>query len=53
LRLTYIEDRTVDEVVKELTVSRRQYFYDLKDAVGALAYHLVRTRQVAQLSSVA
>lgn len=46
LRLTYLEDLTVDEVIKELTVSRRQYFYDLKDAIGALAHLLVRTYQL-------
>ena len=48
LRLTYIEDLTVDEAIKKLTVSRRQYFYDLKDAVGALAHVLVRTHQAEQ-----
>ena len=45
LYLTYLEDLTVDEVIKRLTVSRRQYFYDLKDAVGDLAHLLVRTHQ--------
>jgi putative methionine-R-sulfoxide reductase with GAF domain len=45
LYLTYLEDLTVDEVIKRLTVSRRQYFYDLKDAVGTLAHLLVRTHQ--------
>jgi ribose transport system permease protein len=48
LRLTYVEDLTVDEVIKELIVSRRQYFYDLKDAIGALAHLLVRTHQIEQ-----
>jgi hypothetical protein len=48
LRLTYVEDHTVDEVIKELTVSRRQYFYDLKDAIGALAHLLVRAHQIEQ-----
>ncbi|MBN1995896.1 MAG: GAF domain-containing protein [Anaerolineae bacterium] len=46
LRLTYLEDLTVDEAIKELTVSRRQYFYDLKDAINALAHLLVRTHQI-------
>ncbi|MFC1974947.1 GAF domain-containing protein [Chloroflexota bacterium] len=46
LHFTYVEDLTVDEVTKELTVSRRQYFYDLKDAIGALAHLLVRTHQI-------
>ncbi|MBN1220890.1 MAG: GAF domain-containing protein [Anaerolineae bacterium] len=46
LRLTYLEDLTVDEAIKELTVSRRQYFYDLKDAIGTLAHLLVRTHPI-------
>jgi ribose transport system permease protein len=45
LRLTYLENLTVDEVIKELTLSRRQYFYVLKDAVAALAHLLVRAHQ--------
>lgn len=48
LRLTYVESLTVDEAIKELTVSRRQYFYDLKDAVDALAHLLVRAHQTEQ-----
>jgi ribose/xylose/arabinose/galactoside ABC-type transport system permease subunit len=48
LHFTYVEDRTVDEVTKKLIVSRRQYFYDLKDAIGALAHLLVQTQQIEQ-----
>jgi hypothetical protein len=48
LHFTYVEDRTVDEVTKKLIVSRRQYFYDLKDAIGALAHLLVQTRHIEQ-----
>jgi ribose transport system permease protein len=48
LHFTYIEYLTVDEVIKKLTVSRRQYFYDLKDAIGALAHLLVRTHRIEQ-----
>jgi ribose transport system permease protein len=44
LHLTYVEGRTVNEVIKELNVSRRQYFYDQKVALDALADLLV-TRQ--------
>jgi ribose transport system permease protein len=47
LRLTYVESRTVNEVIKELNVSRRQYFYDQKVALDALA-HLLVARQAAQ-----
>jgi ribose transport system permease protein len=41
LRLTYVEGHTVNKVVKELNVSRRQYFYDQKGALDALAHMLV------------
>jgi ribose transport system permease protein len=47
LRLTYVESLTVNEVIKELNVSRRQYFYDQKVALDALA-HLLVARQVVQ-----
>jgi DNA-directed RNA polymerase specialized sigma subunit len=47
LRLTYVESRTVNEVIKELNVSRRQYFYDQKVALDALA-HLLVARQATQ-----
>ncbi|MEW5960477.1 MAG: GAF domain-containing protein [Chloroflexota bacterium] len=46
LRLTYVEGRTVDEVIQLLNVSRRQYFYDLKDALDTLAHRLVSARQL-------
>ncbi len=41
LHLTYVEGHTVNEVIKELNVSRRQYFYDQKVALEALAHLLV------------
>ncbi|MFL7790572.1 MAG: GAF domain-containing protein [Anaerolineae bacterium] len=47
LRLTYVESHTVNEVIKELNVSRRQYFYDQKVALDALA-HLLIARQATQ-----
>jgi ribose transport system permease protein len=43
LQLTYVEERQVDEIVRELHMSRRQYFYDLKGAIEALVDNLVRT----------
>ena len=46
LYLTYVEGHTVDEIIRELNVSRRQYFYDLKDALNSLAHKLVSTRQL-------
>lgn len=45
LRLTYVEGRTANEITKELSISRRQYFYDQKDALDTLA-HLLVVRQV-------
>ncbi len=41
LRLTYVEGLTSNEIIKRLSISRRQYFYDLKHAIGALAHLLV------------
>jgi hypothetical protein len=49
LYLTYVENFTVDEAVKKLGISRRQYFYDLKDAIGALAHLLVLTHPIENL----
>jgi hypothetical protein len=46
LYLTYVENLTVDEAVKKLIISRRQYFYDLKDAIAALAHLLVRIHPI-------
>jgi ribose transport system permease protein len=43
LQLTYVEERPVDEIARELHMSRRQYFYDLKGAIEALVDQLVRT----------
>ncbi len=45
LQLTYVEEHVVDEITRELHVSRRQYFYDLKEALEALADALVRNHQ--------
>ena len=47
LVLNYVQCQTADQVVKTLNVSRRQYFYDLKDAVDALAQKLVTARHSA------
>lgn len=42
LQLTYVEQRPVDQISRELHMSRRQYFYDLKGAIEALVDALVR-----------
>jgi ribose transport system permease protein len=44
LQLTYVEERSVDEIVRELHMSRRQYFYDLKETLEVLTDELVRNR---------
>jgi ribose transport system permease protein len=41
LRLTYVEGYSSDEVIRNLSISRRQYFYDLKDAIIALTHLLI------------
>jgi hypothetical protein len=41
LHLTYVQGQTVNEVIKELNISRRQYFYDQKGALDTLAHILV------------
>ena len=45
LQLTYVQEFMVDEITRELHISRRQYFYDLKEAIEVLADALVRTHQ--------
>jgi ribose transport system permease protein len=45
LKLTYVEEHVVDEITRELHISRRQYFYDLKGALEALTDALVRNHQ--------
>ncbi len=45
LQLTYVEEHIVDEITHELHISRRQYFYDLKEALEALADALVRNHK--------
>jgi hypothetical protein len=45
LQLTYVEGRVADEITRELHISRRQYFYDQKEALETLADVLVRDHQ--------
>ncbi len=45
LQLTYVEEHAVDEIARELHISRRQYFYDLKEALEVLADALVCKHQ--------
>jgi hypothetical protein len=41
LRLTYLEDKKVHEIAKELSISERQYYRELKLAVRAVADHVL------------
>jgi ribose/xylose/arabinose/galactoside ABC-type transport system permease subunit len=45
LRETYIDHKNVDTVIRDLGLSRRQYFYDLKEAVDAVTHHLFTQRR--------
>jgi putative methionine-R-sulfoxide reductase with GAF domain len=45
LRLTYADERSADAIAHELHISRRQYFYDLKESLEALADAMVREHQ--------
>jgi hypothetical protein len=44
LNLTYVQEQAVEQILQILYISRRQYFYDLKDSIEALADTLVRNR---------
>lgn len=44
IHLSYVEGHSVDQVMKELNISRRQYFYDMKHSLDALANLLVTAR---------
>lgn len=40
VRQTYIDQKSVDGIIHDLGLSRRQYFYDLKEAVDAIAHYV-------------
>jgi len=44
LYLTYVEGLSVEEITEKLSISRRQYFYDLKNALE-VAVHLIINRE--------
>ena len=47
LQLTYIRGYAVDQIIRTLHISRRQYFYDLKDSIEILADRLIRDHRKA------
>jgi ribose transport system permease protein len=46
LMMTYVQEQAVQQILRLLHISRRQYFYDLKDAIEVLVDQLVRNRVV-------
>ena len=44
LYMTYVQEQAVDQILRMLHISRRQYFYDLKDSLEVLADLLVRNQ---------
>jgi ribose/xylose/arabinose/galactoside ABC-type transport system permease subunit len=45
LRQTYIEQKPVEAIIRELGLSRRQYFYDLKEGIDAITDYIFRQHQ--------
>jgi hypothetical protein len=45
LRLTYLEEQAIEQILRALNISRRQYFYDLKDSIEVLTDLLVRNHR--------
>ncbi len=45
LRLTYVEEQAVEQILRTVNISRRQYFYDLKDSIEVLTDLLVRNHR--------
>ena len=42
MQMTYAQEQAVDQILRVLHISRRQYFYDLKDSIEILSDMLVR-----------
>lgn len=45
LHLTYVEELAIEQILRTLNISRRQYFYDLKDSIEVLTDLLVRNHR--------
>jgi ribose transport system permease protein len=41
LHLTYVEGLSIEKITEKLSISRRQYFYDQKDALQALVHVII------------
>ena len=42
LNLTYVQEMAIDQIIRVMNISRRQYFYDLKDSIEILTDRLIR-----------
>ena len=51
LQLTYVQEQAVDQILHTLHISRRQYYYDLKDSIEILTDMLVRNHGQAPIPS--
>jgi hypothetical protein len=45
LRQTYVDQKSVEAIIHDLGLSRRQYFYDLKEGIEAITHYLFTGRQ--------
>jgi len=50
LDLTYVQEQAVDQILHVLHISRRQYFYDLKDSIEVLTDLMVRNHHTAPVA---
>lgn len=45
LSKTYVENLPIEEITKKLSISRRQYFYDLKNALETIVHQIVSHKE--------
>jgi hypothetical protein len=46
LRQTYVDQKHVDGIIRDLGLSRRQYFYDLKEGIDAVTHYIFTQHQM-------
>ena len=46
LRQTYVDQKHVDAIIRDLGLSRRQYFYDLKEGIDAVTHYIFTQHQL-------
>ncbi len=52
LHLTYVKELAVDQIIRILNISRRQYFYELKDSIEILTDRLIRDHSLTLAKSI-